>query len=166
MTISASRIAGGQGLEFRSSIRGGWHEAIGVALFGDIPDAGEGEVTANERELILRRHIENPLSRLGGRPGIVVKAEYPVGMAEGNRRVCDEVPRKEEILARRRQEKLYAPGVWPGRDTTLTPMMAYLPCAAKTMRPTARSRNFDESLNKKCSNWHVGRSQARCGGGR
>jgi hypothetical protein len=108
MTISASRIVGGQGLEFRSSIHGGWHEAIGVALFGDIPDAGDGEVIAeviaNERELILRRHIENPLSRLGGRPGIGVKAEYPVGMAEGNRRVCDEVPRKEEILARRRQE--------------------------------------------------------------
>jgi hypothetical protein len=61
MTISASRTVGGQGLEFRSSIHGGWHEAIGVALFGDIPDAREGEVIANERELILRRHIENQL---------------------------------------------------------------------------------------------------------
>jgi hypothetical protein len=36
-----------------SSIHGGWHKAVGVALFGDIPDAREGEVIADERELIL-----------------------------------------------------------------------------------------------------------------
>jgi hypothetical protein len=46
----------------------------GVALFGDIPDAREAEVIANERELILGRHIENPLSRLGRYPRIGIKA--------------------------------------------------------------------------------------------
>ena len=91
-------------VEFPSSIHGGWHEAIGIALFGDIPDARESEVIADERELILHRHIENSLACLGGHPGIRVKVKYPIGMAEGNRGVCDGVTRKEEILARRRQE--------------------------------------------------------------
>jgi hypothetical protein len=121
MTISASRIVGGQRLEFRSSIHGGWHEAIGAALFGDNPDAREAEVIANERELILGRHIEHPLSRFGGHSRIGIKAKYPIGTAEGNRGVSDEVPSKKEIPARRRQEISRMPGVWPRLDMTLPP---------------------------------------------
>src|SRR5271156_2110753 len=53
-----------------SGIHGGGHEAIGVALLGDIADARERDVIADERELILHRHVETPLARLGGHPGI------------------------------------------------------------------------------------------------
>ena len=45
-----------------SNIHGGGHEAIGTALLGDIADARESEVIADECELILHRHIENPLA--------------------------------------------------------------------------------------------------------
>jgi hypothetical protein len=61
-------------------------------------------VIADERELILHCHVENPLACLGGHPGIDVKVKCPIGMVEGNRGVSDGVPRIEEILARRRQE--------------------------------------------------------------
>src|SRR6185437_8167447 len=88
----------------RSNIDGGRYEAISVALFGDIPDARKGEVIADERELILCRHIEDPLSRLRGGSGVRIKAKYPFGMAKGNRGVCDRVTRIEEVLARRRDE--------------------------------------------------------------
>jgi len=54
-----------QRVEFPSNIHGGGHEAIGVALLGDIADARESEVIADERELILHRHVETPLARLG-----------------------------------------------------------------------------------------------------
>jgi hypothetical protein len=51
--LAEPRALGGQRVECPSSIHGSWHEAIGVALFGDIPDAREGKVIADEREFIL-----------------------------------------------------------------------------------------------------------------
>ena len=96
--------SGGRRLESLSIVHGGWHEAIGVALFGDISDAREGEVIADERELIVCRHIENPLPCVGGRTGVRIKAKDPFGVAKGNCGVCKGVARKEEILAPRRQE--------------------------------------------------------------
>src|SRR6201993_565197 len=63
-TISCSQVVRGRRRKSLSIIHGDRHEAIGGALFGDIPDAREGEVIADERELILGRHIEYSLSRL------------------------------------------------------------------------------------------------------
>ena len=87
--LTASTRAVGAASRISSNIHGGGHEAIGVALLGDIADARESEVIADECELIPHRHIENPLACLGGHPGIGVKVKCPIGMVEGNRGVSD-----------------------------------------------------------------------------
>ena len=56
---------------------------------------------ADEHELILDGHVEDPLAGLGGHRGIGIKFKCPIGMLEGNRGVGDKVPRVDEILPSR-----------------------------------------------------------------
>jgi hypothetical protein len=62
--LAKSRLVSRRLVECLSNIHSGRHKAICGALFIDIPYAREGEVIADERELILHRHVENPLSCL------------------------------------------------------------------------------------------------------
>ena len=102
-------------VEFPSSIHGGWHEAIGIALFGDIPDARESEVIADERELILHRQSENLLACLEAVTGYrdFLKPNTRSGMLKDNRGISGWSLRRQasEVLdLATTGDKRYAPG--------------------------------------------------------
>ena len=159
------------GSRFQSYIHVTRHETVGVTLPCDIANARKSEVVADERKLILHRHVEYPLARLGGHHGIGIKIKCPVGMLKGNRGVRYEVPSENEVLASRRQEVRRMSRRGPGVEITRTPLTASLPSSMKTRRSLLGSRFlraestrsfitpveevFASSVQKSCSTWDI-----------
>ena len=90
--------------QISSSIHGGWYEVIGVAVFGDIPDAGEGEVIANDVSLSCAAISRTRFRVSEAAPGSASKPNTQSGWLK-EIAVLNGVPRKEKVLAPRGYEK-------------------------------------------------------------